>query len=233
MSRGLRTRDLPKWIKKGIDSAFKEWLNMSGEWLNSAPEYMVTVNIAQQLKKNVSKNRRSIFMEPSVAKTLDEAGGIQPGPNAKKLRSTGRYDIVIGHQNFRPRAIIEVKSPMWHPMQKSMVKDLNRLCGTLLQNRDGTHIHSALMAMYVSARTPKAIDESAMSRLNRKWAVQMPKDLELCGWAGGSKAKYLKFLNFDTHIHLHDHWVGDELFAWGSVCIEITRKPPSQIKNSI
>ena len=114
-----------------------------------------------------------------------------------------------------------------------MVKDLTRLCDTLLQNREGTHIHSALMAMYVSARTPKAIDESAMLRLNRKWAVQMPKDLELCGWAGGSKAKYLKFLNFDTHIHLHDHWVGEELFAWGSVCIEITRKPLSQRKKSI
>ena len=62
MSRGLRTQDLPKWIKKGIDSAFREWLNMSGEWLNTAPEYFVTVHIAQQLKRNVDTNQRTIFM---------------------------------------------------------------------------------------------------------------------------------------------------------------------------
>lgn len=228
MSRGLSTRDLPKWIKKGIDSAFKEWLDMSGEWLNTAPEYLVTVHIAQQLKRNVDANQRTIFIEPTVNKTLEKAGGIQPGPNAKKLRSTGRYDLVIGHQDLRPRAVIEVKSPMWHPLQKSMVKDLNRLCRTLLQNQDGTQIKSALMAIYIASRTPKAKDETAKSRLQRKWVEQMPKDLKECGWAEGSKTRYLNNLNFKTHIHLHDHKVGDQLYAWGSVCIEITRKTQAQ-----
>lgn len=233
MSKGLRTRDLPKWIKKGIESAFTEWLDMSGEWLNSAPEYMVTMHIAQQLKKNVDPKQRTIFMEPSVSKILYEAGGIQRGPNAEVLRTTGRYDIVIGHKDLRPRAVIEVKSPMWHPMATPMIADLHRLCKTLLQNKDGTQIHSALMAIYVPSRTPRRKDETAKSRLSRKWVDQMPDALKKCEWAKGKKATYLKNLTFKTHTHLHDHRVGDETYAWGSVCIEITRKTPSQKKKDI
>ncbi len=232
MSKGLRTRDLPRWIRKGIESAFKEWMDMSGEWLNSAPEYLVTVHIAQQLRKKFDANQRSIFLEPSVSKTLEDAGGIQRGPNAKALRSTGRYDIVVGHKDMRPRAVIEVKSPLWNPMESTMKKDLARLCKTLLQNRDGTQIHSALMGIYVSSRVPERNDATAKDRLHRKWVVDMPEDLKKCEWAGAGKDRFLKNLNFKTHIHLYDHIVGDEKLAWGSVCIEITRKTPSQKKQS-
>lgn len=230
MSRSFRTADLSKWIRKGIESAFVEWMNMSGEWLNSAPEYLVTVHIAQQLRKNVDASQRSIFLEPSVSKTLDEAGGIQRGPNAKALRSTGRYDIVIGHKDMRPRAVIEVKSPLWNYMGDAMNKDLKRLCKTLLQNKDGTQIHSALMGIYVASSEPTRKDATAKDRLHRKWVEEMPDALTKCDWAGPGKNKYLNNLNFKTHTHLYDHKVGDEMFAWGSVCIEITRKTPSQKK---
>lgn len=228
MSKGLRTRDLPKWIKKGIKSAFDEWMDMSGEWLNSAPEYLVTVHIAQQLKKNVDAKQRSIFLEPSVSETLDDAGGIQRGPNAKALRATGRYDIVIGHKDMRPRAVIEVKSPLWNPMEQSMKKDLKRLCKTLLQNRDNTQIHSALMAIYVASREPDRKDATAKDRLRRKWADELPDALKGCEWAGAEKKRFVNNLNFKTHTHFYDHIVGEEKLAWGSVCIEITRKTPSQ-----
>ena len=231
MSNGLRTRDLPKWITKGIESAFHEWQNISGEWLNSAPEYLVSVHIAQQIKKNVAVSKRTIFLEPSVSKTLTKAGGIQRGPNATKLRSSGRYDIAIGHKDMRPRSVIEVKSPVWNPMQRSMVTDLNRLCKTLLQNKDGTQIHSALMAIYVSSQVPKRIDNTAKDWVVRKWKHEMPERLKSCKWAKSSKGKFLENLNFKVHTKFHPYQAEGETFAWGSVCIEITRKPTSQLNS--
>lgn len=171
-------------------------------------------------------------MEPSVTKTLEKAGGIQRGKNAKALRSTGRYDLVIGHQDMRPRSVIEVKSPMWHPMQKSMVSDLQRLCKTLLQNKNGTQILSALLAMYVSSKQPHRKDETAEARLKRKWQIQMPRDLMACDWAGHNKKRFLNNLNFQTHTHISPYTAADGLHAWGSVCIAITRKTPAQRKKT-
>jgi hypothetical protein len=229
MSKGLRTRDLPKWVHKGIASAFNTWLDMAGEWLNSAPEYLVTVSIAEQIRRNVDANQRTVLLEPSVSETLKKAGGIQRGKNAEKLRHTGRYDIVIGHKDMRPRAVIEVKSPRWHPLDKPMRSDLNRLCKTLLQNKNGTNIHSALMAIYVASRAPTRKDETARSRLERKWALEMPTNLKDCSWAT-NKLQFSSNLNFRVHTKFYDYESTDGKFAWGSVCIEITRKPPSQLK---
>lgn len=229
MSKGLRAKELPQLIQDGIKSAFDEWKDMSGDWLNSAPEYLVSVHIAQKIRAGIEPGKRTIFLEPSVSETLTRAGAVQPGPNAAKLRASGRYDIVVGQGNFRPRAVIEVKSPMIHPMHKSMINDLNRLCRTLLQKKKSTQIHSALMAIYVPSRTPNKIDISARDRLQRKWLDQLPQKLKDCDWAKRSKKFYSTRLNFKVHATIYDHQVSTEKWAWGSVCIEITRKTPAEL----
>lgn len=109
MSRGLQTKLVPFWVAKGIEAAFKEWEEMSGEWLWTAPEYFLTVKVAQQLRKAIPASQRTLLMEPQVSHVLESAGGVQCGPKAVHLRIGGRLDIVLGHGRGTPRVVIELE----------------------------------------------------------------------------------------------------------------------------
>ena len=75
-----------------IDS-HKTYLEWSGnEWLWNAPEYLLTVKIAEKLA-NINKNK-FITLEDNVEKTLDNAGAKGKGKISSKIRANGRFDIV-------------------------------------------------------------------------------------------------------------------------------------------
>jgi len=225
MSRGFHSAKLREWVLEGIESAFDEWQEMSGEWLKTAPEYLLTVKVAQALKAAIPAEKRTLLMEPHVAKTLADAGGVQRGPNAAKLRSGGRYDIVIGQGNGLPRAVIELKNPLWTPMGAAALGDLHRICRTLLQGRSNTQIYMGLFGFYTSSAVPLRKDDSAAARLERKWLSEWEPKLKSWEWAGPSQKRYSSHLRISVVANVHKLPVGKAVHAWAAVCVQITRKP--------
>lgn len=224
MSNGFDTKMVPQWVAEGIEAAFDEWLEMSGDWLWTAPEYHLTVKVAQRLREAIPFSKRRLLMEPHVASILEDAGGIQRGPNAKKLRDGGRFDIVLGHRNSLPRTIIELKSPAWHPMGKAAKSDLHRICRALLQGAASTQLYSGILALYTSSATPKAKDISAKDRLLRKWIREWRPSLQSWKWALSDQHRYKRLLNINVGAKVHELSKGKETHAWAAVCVQITRK---------
>lgn len=225
MSNGFASKDLPRWVLSGIESAFAEWQEMSGEWLKTAPEYLLTVKVAQKLKRAIPASKRTLLMEPHVAKTLVDAGGVQRGPNAEKLRAGGRYDIVLGRGNGLPRVIIELKNPLWAPMSDEVMKDLHRICRSLLQGQAKTQLYSGLFAFYTSAAAPLRKDTSAKARLERKWKTEWEPELKSWVWAGKDQIRYRKHLRIRVVVKIHEQAAGGKMHAWAAGCVQITRKP--------
>ena len=228
MSRGFDTKNVPDWVLNGIESAFEEWMEMSGEWLKTAPEYLLTVSVAQTIKNAVPAGQRTLLMEPHVAKTLDEAGGVQRGPKATKLRAGGRFDIVLGHGDGRPRTVIEMKNPLWTPMGKAALNDLHRICRALLQGRAKTQLYSGVFAFYTSSAVPKRKDSSAQERLNRKWVKDWEPALLNWDWAGSDKTRYNTHLKLSVKARIHERSMNGAMHAWAAVCVHITRKPKTR-----
>jgi hypothetical protein len=224
MSKGFPSEKLPGWVLGGIESAFDEWIEMSGEWLQSAPEYLLTVKVAQKLKRVIPASKRTLMMEPHVASTLADAGGIQRGRNAAKLRAGGRYDIVLGHGNGLPRAIIELKNPLWNRGGIAL-KDLDRLCHSLLQGKAHTQLYTGLFAFYTSCAQPVKKDRNAKERLKRMWVTEWERELQAWAWAGTNRSKYSKDLKVAVTARIHERAFDNGEHAWAAVCVQFTRRP--------
>lgn len=229
MSRGFDTKRVPGWVLDGIESAFTDWMEMSGEWLKTAPEYLLTVRVAQTLQSTIPAGKRTLLMEPHVAKTLDDAGGIQRGPKATKLRAGGRFDIVLGHGNGRPRTVIEMKNPLWTPMGKAALNDLHRISRALLQGRAKTQLLSGVFAFYTSSAVPKRKDISARERLERRWVREWEPALQTWDWAGAAKKRYSKHLRLSVKARINEMQMNGALHAWAAICVQITRKSPLRV----
>ena len=129
-----------------IDS-HKTYLEWSGnEWLWNAPEYLLTVKIAEKLA-NIDKNK-FITLEDNVEKTLDNAGAKGKGKISSKIRANGRFDIVLWWAKGDPRTIIEVK----HRVYKfaNIEEDIIRIIETIKRKSSESSIKYGMVAFYMS-----------------------------------------------------------------------------------
>lgn len=229
MSAGLRTTQVPSLVLKGISLAFTQWENMSGgEWLHTAPEYLVTVKVAEVLRKSIPATQRTIWLEHGVAKALKQAGGRQPGRKPELLRVDGRFDIVLAHANQKPRTIIEIKCPMWQPNNAGPSgprADLHRICRSLLHGKEKTQLYSGVLGIFTSSAPPlSGADTSARARLQRKWGVEWQEALRTWEWAGRHGHRYRKHLNINVTTSVHQVSVDGDEHAWAAVAVEIFRR---------
>lgn len=225
MAKGFNSRSIPDWTLDGIEAAFDEWMELSGEWLQTAPEYLLTVKVAQKLREEIPAAKRTLLMEPHVGTTLAKAGGIQRGPNAEKLRSNGRFDIVLGHGDGRPRMLIELKNPHWTPMGEVALKDLHRICRALLQGKNKTQLYGGVFAFYTSSGVPLKKDPTARERLQRKWVDKWEPALKDWEWAKSSAKRYRSHLTISVQARIHEVPMDGEQHAWAAVGVSIFRKP--------
>jgi hypothetical protein len=234
MSRGFSTGAVPILVSKGVERAFDEWESMSGEWLRTAPEYFVTVKVAQYLRKVIPASQRTLLMEPEVSTVLKDAGGVQCGPKAKHLRIGGRFDVVLGRGDGRPRVVIELKNGVYLQMGDGVKADLHRLCHALLHGKQQTHLHAGILAMFTSRRPPRThSDATARAYLERRWLTEYRPLLKAWKWAGRNRAKYRKQLEIDVGIRLHDREFDGQMHAWAVVVVRIRRKTPAaKVKQS-
>lgn len=120
----LTKEELISTTLSAILDTHDSYLEWSGsEWLWNAPEYLLTVKIAEKLA-NIDKNK-FITLEDNVNKTLNSSNAKGRGRIPSKIRANGRFDIVVWWAKGDPRAVIEVK----HRVYKfaNIEEDVNRV----------------------------------------------------------------------------------------------------------
>jgi hypothetical protein len=136
-------------ILDGIVNASKKFTAMSGiESLYSAPEYLVSVSVADAL---TCGNHSYVTLEDHVKGTINFSGGLSRGRPRGGLRITGRSDIVLWWKKGKPRAMIEVKHPLFHS-GKDFENDVKRLRDLLQTTRkNGNSIQFCCLAFWTGA----------------------------------------------------------------------------------
>lgn len=226
MSAGLSTKEVPGLVIDGIATAFRQWEDMSGgEWLQSAPEYLVTVAVADALRKGIPSSKRTVWLEHGVARALNDAGGVQLGRKPELLRVDGRIDIVLAHANQKPRTLVEIKSPVWQPNHRGCRSDLHRICRALLHGKDGTQLYSGVLGLYTSSAPPRrGPDVSAKARLERKWGKAWERELQTWEWADKHADRYRKHFNIKVTRSLWEVKIDGEKHAWAAVAVHLHRR---------
>ncbi len=113
MSRGMPKKQVFASVLHGIEQASESFCKISGwESLWYAPEYFLTCAIASALAESGSGETT---IEDGVRQTMKIAGANGPGKPRNGLRKGGRFDLVLWWKQGTPRAVIEVKHPLYSP----------------------------------------------------------------------------------------------------------------------
>ena len=146
MSKATSVKKIIEKTLDGIDESMEVQQKWSGEeWLWNAPEYLITVKIAENIAK-INKNQY-ITLEDNVDYILDISNAKDNGKAHNKVRANGRTDIVLWWANGTPRAIIEVKNSVFRLNKIS--KDIDRIQEILKTKKDKTTLQFGLIAFYI------------------------------------------------------------------------------------
>lgn len=124
MSRGIPKKQVFGSVLRGVEQASESFCKISGwESLWYAPEYFLTCAIARELAESGSGETT---IEDGVRETMEIAGANGPGKPRNGLRKGGRFDLVLWWKQGTPRAVIEVKHPLYSP-SKVFEEDIVRI----------------------------------------------------------------------------------------------------------
>ena len=173
--------------------------------------------------RGIGGNKRVVTLETTVSSTLLSAGATQRGPKKASLRANGLFDIVVGQGNERPRAVIEVKSPLVDSKpNRGVLKDFDRLVSTLKHGHTKSNISCAIFAFYADLGQPMRSDATAKSKILRKF---------------GLNQEFHDHINFyaDEHSVHTDYYVSkiqdegeDGARIWGCVVFTRLKKLPTK-----
>lgn len=165
MSNGSDTAaELLNGFILGGEAAFKRFYRLSGGyWLDHAPEYFLTSHAAAAISNS---SNTTAWMEASVEETRTLAAAVGRGRPHGQDRPNGRYDIVLYWENGSPRAVVEVKSPIWFPDTTKLSPDFLLLSKTMAANRECPLEFCALL-YYASVDDPKRTFDNASQRLRK------------------------------------------------------------------
>ncbi len=101
--------EIVKAFHRGTRRAFKSHGDWSGgDWLNAAPEYLLTTYVAESIGK--LEGSHYVSLEYSASSTIAEAGARGRGKLPRDMRPDGRVDLVIWNGRLRPTGVIEIKN---------------------------------------------------------------------------------------------------------------------------
>lgn len=129
----------------GAEQACREYIEMSDRPPGFAPESFIQAGAARALKK---VKQIKVVLEESVAETFNASRPPTPG-RVKNAVSKGRYDIVAYWKNGKPRAAIEVKSPVNAMVKQKFHKDFSRLVATMNGHPDATFQYGIFLFLTV------------------------------------------------------------------------------------
>jgi hypothetical protein len=197
-----------KKILEGIEKSYNKYGQYSGDWLDKAPEYFVTCCIAE----NCSKLKTWVTLETPTKTVLKLSNSKKKGRPRNNLRIYGRIDIVLWWSaNGSPRAVIEVKHPVYTANHTSLKSDIERICCVLTNSNEHT-IKFGGVAVYISSNSPKRKDANATRKIKRK-LMELHKQAR--GWAKNYQCKTVVHKGAIRRIE-------DE--AWTGAFIEVIRK---------
>ena len=146
-----------------INNCQKTYLKWSyNEWLSYAPEYFLTVKIAEEISK-INKNK-FITLEDNVEKTLDISNAKGRGKISTGTRANGRYDIVVWWANGHPRAIIEVKNCVRN--YRKIEEDITRICDSLNRKSKDSTLRHGFIAFYIDNTYKRNAKEQLEKQIN-------------------------------------------------------------------
>jgi len=153
-------------IHKGIIKAHKSYEDMSGLSLYHAPEYLLTVSVANNIK---TEGACWVTLEDNVDQTLNHAEIKHTGRPRSGLRKNGRFDIVLWLANGMPRAVIEVKHPLYQPTDV-FLKDIRRMRDVLIASRrSGGSIEFCSLGFWMDAGKPQRKHQSPEHRIEERY----------------------------------------------------------------
>ena len=146
MSKAISIEKIIEATLDGIDESMNIYQKWSGgEWLWNAPEYLITVKIAENIA-NLDGNKY-ITLEDNVDYILDVSNAKTKGQISDLARTNGRSDIVLWWAGGTPRAIIEVKNAVFRLDKIS--QDIDRIQEVLKSKKLDTSLQFGLIAFYI------------------------------------------------------------------------------------
>ncbi len=152
-----------KKILQGIIQAqkdYSEWTD--GDWLWTAPEYLLTTCIAQKIMK--LDGSKYLTLENNAKSAIEEAGAKGKGKLNARIRSNGRFDILLWWGSYNPRAVIEVKNQITSSI--ALKNDLLRIREVLRRKQNVSTFQFGAMAYYTSTFDSKRF--SAKERILKR-----------------------------------------------------------------
>ena len=121
-------------VTSGIKKATREHIKLTNQYseLSWGPEYFLTVNIVNELKK---LNAAYIYLEEVMSKSQESPKGKAPEEWGPKKR----YDIVVRKSDGYPYAAIEVKHRVYRVSDR-VVEDFKRISYAVNSKEDGDSI---------------------------------------------------------------------------------------------
>jgi len=146
MSKAISIDKIIESTLDGIDesmSVYQKW--SGGEWLWNAPEYLITIKIAENIAK--IEGSKYITLEDNVDYVLDLANAKGQGKVSGKARTNGRSDIVLWWADGTPRAIIEVKNSVFR--LDKIAHDIDRIREILKRKKSKSTLQFGLISFYI------------------------------------------------------------------------------------
>ncbi|RLA63361.1 MAG: hypothetical protein DRQ78_06980 [Epsilonproteobacteria bacterium] len=146
MSKAISIDKIIESTLDGIDESmnvYQEW--SGGEWLWNAPEYLITIKIAENIAS--IEGSKYITLEDNVDYVLDLARAKGQGKVSGKARTNGRSDIVLWWANGTPRAIVEVKNSVFR--LDKIAHDIDRIREILKRKKSKSTLQFGLISFYI------------------------------------------------------------------------------------
>ncbi len=209
MSTIISQNKLIKLTLDGIETSVELYQKWSGgEWVCNAPEYLLTVKIAESIATEIEKigGKELITLEDNLDYLLDLANAKGRGTMSHKVRKNGRCDISMWREDEKPKALIEVKNSVFS--LRKITSDIDRIKEVLKRNTSKSTFEFGLIAFYIDRHYETG---NAKKRIK----AQADKIFE-------QAQKLHKDINFKFHYREEKISLKDA-DAWASVVFEITR----------
>ena len=176
MSKQISIAAIMNASVKGVCNAQRDYATWSGGlWLWEAPEYLSGTYVAQEIAKLAGKQGPwYLTMENSAKKAMDHAGATGKGRIHRKIRSNGRFDLLLWWGSDMPRAPIEIKCQVTEFTK--IRADVERLNKVIHRKRSDTSFQFGMSVFYtsVNAKTGPEAKQKIEARISS--IVESAKD---------------------------------------------------------
>ncbi len=207
MSKQISIDRIIKATLAGIKKSQKQYETWSGgSWLWEAPEYLITINVANKISDLVGS--KYITLENNTKSAISDAGSLGKGRLPRDLRERGKVDILLWWGNNKPRAVIEIKNFIYDKNQYE--KDIKRIKELLKRNSSESSLQFGLLGFCDSA--DEGSQKSANEKINDKIKTIKNNVINILGE------------NFQTSVKSTRIYEIEDS-SWCASCIFIKRKP--------